>query len=108
VNVYSDFTIPAFGRHVAVFSHEFMKCGLHHLLRFLHYDEDRDEMTGSVMMMMMMILVVVLVVEMWMTASYFAAPLRNVAELSLLAGSKFVVIFLLLFQTFNFLLHISY
>jgi hypothetical protein len=25
-----------------------------------------------------------------------------------LAGSKFVVIFLLLFQTFNFLLHISY
>jgi uncharacterized membrane protein YjgN (DUF898 family) len=65
----------------------------------VHQDEDREETTASVMMMtmmmmmMMMILVAVLIMEMWMTASYFAASLRNVAEYSLLAGSYFCCCF---------------
>jgi hypothetical protein len=35
----------------------------------------------------MMMTMMVFVMEMWMTASYFAVPLRNVAEHSLLEGS---------------------
>jgi hypothetical protein len=77
MNVYSDFTIPAFGRHVTIFSHEFMRYVHHHFLFFIHHDEESDEMMASVMFIM----------EIWITASYFAVQLRNIAEHSLLAGS---------------------